>query len=279
MPCRRASPRTSTARTCARGETGALLTGRIVDDRGNPMSPSHTTKKGVRYRYYVSSAVVQGRSHEAVAVKRLAAHEVETIVMAALRKSLPQDATPDGINDAELIKQVDLRAHVRVGSIELTWAAPNTDHPRNAGTITHAEPDQEAREDPADAERQRLVLSYSPQPHKRRRAIIVPDAASGPVRGIREEAQRNLLRALAKGRALLQEIVRAEHVDLDAIAKREGRSERSIRATLSLAFLDPRLVRAAIDGTLPRGISAKHLVDLPPHWPEQWRMLGLPQPG
>ena len=104
----------------------------------------------------------------------------------------------------------------------------------------------------------------------------MPHAASGPVRGIREEAQRNLLRALAKGRALLHEIVRAEHVDLDAIARREGRGERSIRATLSLAFLDPRLVRAAIDGSLPRGINAKLLVDLPPHWPDQWQALGLP---
>ena len=262
-----------------KGRTGALMTGRIVDDRGNPMSPSHTTKKGVRYRYYVSTAVVQGRSHEAVAIKRLAAHEVETIVMAALRKSLPQDATPDGTSDADLIKWVDMRVGVRVGSIELTWAAPNTDHPGNAGTITCAEPNQDTREDPADAERQRLVLPYSPQPHKRRREIIVPDAASGSVRGIREEAQRNLLRALAKGRAMLQEIVRAEHVDLDAIARREGRGERSIRATLSLAFLDPRLVRAAIDGSLPRGINAKHLVDLPPHWPDQWQALGLPQPG
>ena len=29
-----------------KGQTGALLIGRIADDRGNPMSPSHTTKKG-----------------------------------------------------------------------------------------------------------------------------------------------------------------------------------------------------------------------------------------
>ena len=88
-----------------KGRTGALLTGRIVDDRGNPMSPSHTTKKGVRYRYYVSTAVVQGRSHEAVAVKRLAAHEVETLIMAALGRSLPQDATPDGTSDARASDQ------------------------------------------------------------------------------------------------------------------------------------------------------------------------------
>ncbi len=58
---------------------------------------------------------------------------------------------------------------------------------------------------------------------------------------MRQEEQRNLLRALAKGRALLQEIMRANHVDLDAIAEREGKSERSIRATLSLAFLNPKL--------------------------------------
>ena len=44
-------------------------------------------------------------------------------------------------------------------------------------------------------------------------------------------------------------------------------------------FLDSRLVRAALDGSLPRGIGAKHLVDLPLHWPEQWQALGLPQPG
>ena len=266
-------------RDLRKGRTGALLTGRIVDDRGNPMSPSHTTKKGVRYRYYVSSAVVQGRSHEAVAVKRLAAHEVETLVMAALRKSLPADATPDGISDADLIKRVDLRAHVHVGSIELMWAAQRTDHPSDLGTMVGVELNQGAGEDHADAERQRLVLPYSPQPHKRRREIIVPDDAAGPVRRIGEEAQRNLLRALAKGRALLHEIVRADHVDLDTIARRDGRGERSVRATLSLAFLDPKLVRAAIDGSLPRGINAKQLTDLPPHWPDQWRMLGLPQPG
>jgi site-specific DNA recombinase len=41
--------------------TEALLLGKIFDDRNNKMSPSHALKKGVRYRYYVSSVVVQGR--------------------------------------------------------------------------------------------------------------------------------------------------------------------------------------------------------------------------
>jgi len=31
----------------------AILTGRIFDDRGKRMSPTHSNKHGVRYRYYL----------------------------------------------------------------------------------------------------------------------------------------------------------------------------------------------------------------------------------
>jgi len=40
----------------ARAESGALLMGLLYDDRGSRMSPSHTTRKAGRYRYYVSQA-------------------------------------------------------------------------------------------------------------------------------------------------------------------------------------------------------------------------------
>ena len=38
----------------------ALLAGKLFDDRGNRMSPSHAAKDGRRWRYYVSQAVLQG---------------------------------------------------------------------------------------------------------------------------------------------------------------------------------------------------------------------------
>ena len=53
-----------------RAGSKALLMGKIYDDRGNRMSPSHTTRKGGRYRYYVSQAVLQGRKKEAGSVAR-----------------------------------------------------------------------------------------------------------------------------------------------------------------------------------------------------------------
>ena len=36
----------------------ALLVGRIFDDRGNRMTPSHARKNGIKYRYYLSSALL-----------------------------------------------------------------------------------------------------------------------------------------------------------------------------------------------------------------------------
>ena len=44
--------------------------------------------------------------------------------------------------------------------------------------------------------------------------------------------------------------------------------------TLSLAFLAPEIVKAAVEGRLPRGFGQR-LVDLPMAWPDPWRTLGL----
>src|SRR5206468_2221800 len=41
--------------TVTRAKSEALLIGRIYDDRGNRMTPSHARKGGIKYRYYLSS--------------------------------------------------------------------------------------------------------------------------------------------------------------------------------------------------------------------------------
>ena len=46
--------------------------------------------------------------------------------------------------------------------------------------------------------------------------------------------------------------------------------------TISLAFLSPDLVKAAIEGRLPRGMGVARLADLSPEWSRQHQMLGLP---
>ena len=49
--------------------------------------------------------------------------------------------------------------------------------------------------------------------------------------------------------------------------------------TLSLAFLAPAIVKAAIEGRLPRGFGVTRLVDLPMAWSDQWTALGLREPA
>ena len=66
----------------------ALLAGRIFDDRGNRMTPTHANKNGVRYRYYVSHALLQKRNAQAGSVPRVPAPEIEALIVNTLRDHL-----------------------------------------------------------------------------------------------------------------------------------------------------------------------------------------------
>ncbi len=81
-------------RRSARSHSDALLKGRLYDDRGNRMSPTYALKKGLRYRYYVSTMLVQGRKSEAGSVPRVPASELESIVMEAIGAALSPGSEP-----------------------------------------------------------------------------------------------------------------------------------------------------------------------------------------
>ena len=94
------------ARRCWLRGSPALLSGRLFDDRGNRMSPSHTNKAGARYRYYVSQAVLQKKPQATGLIGRVPAAEVEALVMTALRNHLQASGTePQTIgNERELVE-------------------------------------------------------------------------------------------------------------------------------------------------------------------------------
>src|SRR5712672_2828193 len=90
-------------RKVKRSDSGALLQGKIFDDKGNRMSPSFSSKNGVRYRFYVSSALLRGRKATAGSVGRVAAAEIESEVLAALeanRKDRESDNETDPIGES-----------------------------------------------------------------------------------------------------------------------------------------------------------------------------------
>ncbi len=46
--------------------------------------------------------------------------------------------------------------------------------------------------------------------------------------------------------------------------------------TISMAFVAPALIKAAVEGRLPRGIGVAALRDAPAEWSRPFERLGLP---
>jgi site-specific DNA recombinase len=127
------------------------------------------------------------------------------------------------------------------------------------------------------AHRTVLHIPWQKTPSKRRREIIVPkSAAPQDSRAIRAETRAKLVASIARGRRWLDEI--AAGTGVEQIAAREKCSVRKVNMTISLAFLAPDLVKAAIEGRLPRGLGVARLCDCPAEWSRQYRILGLPSP-
>lgn len=78
--------------------------------RGNRMTPTYATKNGVRYRYYVSSALFEGQHSEAGKLKRIPAAEFEKLIATAIRSRL-QIGAEEG-TDGEVILTHVLRMDV-----------------------------------------------------------------------------------------------------------------------------------------------------------------------
>jgi len=129
------------------------------------------------------------------------------------------------------------------------------------------------------SDRKLIHVPWQKPPSKRRREIIAPESKTlNDTRPIRADARARLIVAISKGRKWLDEIVTGDVVDFAAIAARERCSVRCVNMTISLAFLAPELVKAAIKGRLPRGIGIGRLCDPPAEWPQQYKKLGLTSP-
>ena len=240
----------------SRTKSEALLLGRIFDDRGHRMTPSHARRRGIKYRYYISSALLQGRPKQAGTVNRIPAREVEALVIKAVRDRLNE---PTEIADALLIQNHVTRVEVQSDQlvIELTDAiGVGSKRKRKSRNV--------------------IEVPWRKTPSTRRREILVPESeAPQNIRPIRSENRALLVASIARGRRWLDELITDPAANTESIADREGCSVRRVNMTISLAFLAPDLVKAAIDGRLPHGMGVVRLSDMPAEWSRQHLMLGF----
>ena len=238
----------------ARMRSEALLAGRIFDDRGNRMTPTHARKRGIKYRYYLSSTLLQGQAQRSGSIRRVPATHIEALVTRSVREHLkPSEPIDDRSLVADYVERVEIqqeRLIVQLAQIEKSGRR------RAQG----ADIDIPWRKTAATRRRE-MLLPISDPPHQ--------------ARPIRSETRATLIASIARGRRWLNELVANANANVESIAKREKCGVRQVNMTISLAFLAPDLVKAAIEGRLPRGIGVTRLRDAPVEWSRQYAMLGL----
>src|SRR6266700_6644259 len=256
------------ARRCRLRGPSALLTGRLFDEYGNRMSPTHANKGGARYRYYVSRAVLQKKPQVPVSLGRVPAAELEALVLAALRHHLNASGAGEQLpgNDRDLVER----------HLERVTLTPNHLELRLRQSVDAAQSHDPANNDlsgPPIASVTTIAVPWtSPVPAAVKGIIHVP-AHNTPMPPSRRDA---LLMAIAKARYWADELAHGRLGSFAVLARREGKVERHIRLLLPLAFLSPRIVSGLLDGTAPASLTATALARaLPWSWAEQERRIGL----
>jgi hypothetical protein len=137
------------------------------------------------------------------------------------------------------------------------------------------------KSDHADAasdalENQSLSIPWQKPPSRKSRQILLPHNVSrSDVRPEQFERRARLVGAIARGRRWLDDVISGRVTTVAELCTREKCSVRQVNMTISLAFLAPNLVKAAVEGRLPRGIGVERLRDPPTEWRQQFEALGL----
>jgi site-specific DNA recombinase len=189
-------------------ESGALLQGKLFDDKGNRMGPSFSSRNGVRYRFYVSTAL-RGRSQKAGSVTRISAPEIEGLVEQEVRKRLALvDSTTEEVLDKIL------RVVVSTGKIEITL-------------------------ENSRIKKQPIEIPWAPK--LKNEAHVQPSPTNA-------NTDQKLIKAIVRARAWLDDLAAGRFTSVDDLANAANLNPKVIRQGLRLAFLAPELTTAALDG-------------------------------
>jgi site-specific DNA recombinase len=227
-------------RKATRSASEALLLGKLFDDRGNCMSPSYSTKNGVRYRFYVSSALLRGRKTGAGSVARVAAVEIERAVLAALENH-GRSAVKTEPTSTAAIERVVIAADQLL--ITISGTAEADDIPREM----------------------RLPWSIKP---KNSLPMIEGDATS--------DATYNeaLVQAIVRAYAWVQCLRNGIYPSIEHLAEANNLHPKVVRQALRLAFLPPDVTSAILEGRQPSTLTLARIPKfLPLPWADQRRLL------
>ena len=268
----------SERRSGSRATEPSPLAGKLFDETGVALSPSHAVKSGRRYRYYVSRHLITGTADGSKDQQRegwrLPGGEIERRVGEAVTglladcSALADAAREAGLAADQLPGLFDAIAHCKVDALDLAERIDLASDqiaftlnlkPFTGGlglTIRHVVPTRIKRR----GVEMRLVIEGAANHRK----ACKPDPA--------------LIKAVVRAHKWFDDLVSGRARSLTAIAEAEGLSDRYVSHLLPLAFLAPDIITAVLAGAQPVDLTAETLtkhIDLPLAWAEQKALLGF----
>jgi len=264
------------------GSKTSPLAGKLYDETGDRLTPTHANKKGRRYRYYIANRMIVGDANtdksKATSGWRLPAKSLEqqlaSEILTHLRNRLPVDLLID--TSADDIRRIrDLLDDAGAGNVTSSQKAVLACIQR--ATITPGK-----IEIALDRETVAAWLSVSSDamnsdalsfsiPFQFRKRGVETKLVIGndQTRAIDE----TLIRNIAKGHQYYDAIKQGQ--TFEEIAASENLSKRRILQVIDLAFLAPDIVKLTMQGDQPIGLTAKWLGQnpLPSDWQAQRRIV------
>jgi site-specific DNA recombinase len=227
----------------------ALLMGRIFDDVGNRMTPSHSNKRGVRYRYYVSHALIQGRRHQSGTVNRVPATEIEDLVLQAVTQELlnrdPKNIPSDRNAIVARIDKITVkREAIEIKLLETEPTSTNAIPGKRNSKVSHANSNT-------------ISIPWTAPAFLAVKGIVHAPPTNGPT--LTPETRDALLIAIAKARSWIDGITSGQVKSFADIATKEKKVERYIRLLAPLAFVAPPIVQSIIEATGPANLTVTEL--------------------
>lgn len=247
------------------------LRGKLFDESGARLTPSHTVKSGRRYRYYVSAGSISS-GDTLRSAWRLPAREIERFVEQAV---LELFRNPDQLARLARSARVSrnrlpaLLEQARSGTYEPLSLVERVDLTSDEITIEIGL----ARLLSGPPKRIRLAVPARIRRRGVEQKLVIPGAGSSATT---RTADPTLLRLVARSRHWLEAIASGRVASFKEIAKAEGVSEQFVSNRISFAFLAPEIVESISAGSQPADLTADALVkriDIPLSWSEQVAQL------
>lgn len=254
-------------------QSPSLLTGLVFDEAGDLLTPTHASKKGRRYRYYISSRII-GNAEAHPDGWRLRAETLQRTILDKLTDHLQglanQSFGSTGFDQASSMIEI-LRSGSTKAQVPIVRELVNRiDLCPDKITIRLTSGD-----DPNTDQDREIEIPIALKRRGVERKIIVQGLAGNPAR-----PDTLLCALIAKAIAWLEQLASGNPPTLSSIAKQENLSVGDVSRTLQLAFLAPDIIEAILAGRHPKEMTAtklKRLPELPISWPAQHHLLGFPR--